>query len=71
MPATKSLFDALRPGRKKRREQQLSEEVVDKELDDALKKLADATRRNTEAGEKLRERQSSGKLKLVSLPPGE
>ncbi len=71
MPATKSIFDGLRPGKKKRREQRLSEAVVDKELDDALKKLAAATRRNTEASETLRKRQSSGRLKLVSLPPAE
>lgn len=71
MPATKSLFDSLRPSRKKKRERGLSEEVVDQALDDALKSLADATRANIAACEKVRKRQSSGKLKLVNVPLGE
>lgn len=70
MPATKSIFDALRP-KKRRRQEQLSEEVVDEALDDALKNLAEATRENIAACAQVRKRQSSGKLKLVSLPPGE
>ena len=70
MPSTKSVFDSLRPSRKKR-ERGPSEEVVDQALDDALKSLADATKANIAACEKVRRRQSSGKLKLVSVPPGE
>lgn len=63
--ATKSLFDSLRP---KPRERGPSEEVVDQALDDALKALADATRRNEDAVRAVRRRQSSGQLKLVHVP---
>jgi hypothetical protein len=70
MPATKSVF-SLRPSRKKKRERGPSEEAVDQTLDDALKSLADATKANIVACEKVRKRQSSGSLKLVSIPPGD
>jgi hypothetical protein len=66
MPAaTKSLIESLRP---KKRERGPSEAVVDQQLDDALKALADATRRNEEVVKRVRRRQSSGKLKLVNVP---
>lgn len=45
------------------------EEVADQKLDEALQRLADATKVNTEMCEKVRRRQSSGRLKLISMPP--
>lgn len=47
------------------------EEVVDLKLDEALQRLAEATKINTEMCERVRRRQSSGRLKLVSVPPAE
>jgi hypothetical protein len=63
--ATKSLFDSLRP---KKRQREPSGEVVDQTLDDALKALTEATRRNEAAVRQVRRRQSSGQLKLVNVP---
>jgi hypothetical protein len=47
------------------------EEVADQQLDEALQRLSEATDANAEMCEKVRRRQSSGRLKLVSLPPAE
>lgn len=47
------------------------EEVADQKLDEALQRLAEATKVNTEMCERVKRRQSSGRLKLVSLPPAE
>ena len=64
MSVAKNIFDSLRPGRSK--EVSLPEESA---LDIALQRLADATRANAEVCDKVRRRQSSGALKLVSVPP--
>lgn len=47
------------------------EEVADQQLDEALHRLFEATEANTEMCERVRRRQSSGQLKLVSFPPAE
>lgn len=45
-------------------------DTVDNKLDDALKRLSDATEANDEACEQVKLRQTNGKLKIVSVPPG-
>lgn len=47
------------------------EEVADQQLDEALQRLAEATDVNAEMCARVRRRQSSGQLKLVSVPPAE
>lgn len=59
MPARKSLFT----GARKRREDE-----ADDALDQALKKLAAATRDNTKVCEQVRSKSSAG-LRIVSTPP--
>ena len=51
-------------GRRKRRE----DEAADHALDEALTRLSQALNDNSAASERVRRRQSSGSLKLVSLP---
>ena len=63
MSVAKSIFDSLRPGRQKK----ASVPPEDNALDIALKRLAEATRANTEVCNKVRCRQSSGSLKLVGV----
>ena len=68
------LLDSLRPSAlmsraSRRNKERLSvEEVTDKNLDDALQRLTVATASNIEVCKKVKRRQSSGKLKLVTPP---
>lgn len=60
-----SLIQNLKPGR---RRVQADDEAADRELDDALLRLSRAFDDNSSAIKDVRRRQSSGELKLVSIP---
>jgi hypothetical protein len=47
------------------------QEEADQKLDDALVRLTESIQANERVCEKVRRRQSSGRLKLVSVPPVE
>jgi hypothetical protein len=61
-----SIFDGLRPSRKNPAKP--IDAVADHKLDAALERLADATRVNTEMVQRVRVRQSSGQIKIVTTP---
>lgn len=67
-----SFLDGLRPSRLMGQpsvQEMLDQAAASGELDDALKHLAEATRSNVDVHTKVRRSQSSGMLKLVTLPP--
>jgi len=68
MAGPRSLFDALRPSR---RRQPDASAIADEALDAALTHLADACEAHEKATDDLRCRKESGKLKIVSLSPPE
>ncbi len=67
-----SILEGLRPSRLMGQpsvQEMLDQAAASDELDVALKHLADATRSNVNIHTKVRHRQSSGAIKLVTLPP--
>lgn len=71
--AKTSIFDGLRPSRlmgKLSVQEMLDQTVASDELDEALKRLTEATNANVQATTAVRRSQSSGALKLVAtIPP--
>ena len=63
--ANPSLIQSLKPGGRRAQEE---DAAADQELDDALLRLSRAFDENDAAAQGLRRRQSSGSLKLVSIP---
>lgn len=63
-----SLIQSLLGGGKRRQQDQQQNEAADKELDIALARLSRALDENAVATAAVRRRQSSGSLKIVSLP---
>ena len=62
--ADSSLFKGLWPSKKKP-----LDEVAEQQLDAALERLAQSMTDNNEVCARVRARQNSGSLKLVSIPP--
>lgn len=60
-----SIFDGLRPSHKN--DVKPIDEIADYKLDEALARLADATRDNEVMVQRVRRRQSSGQIKLLTL----
>ena len=68
-----SLFSGLRPSRlmgSRSVPEMVAQATADDELDIALQRLTEATKQNEDVCRKVRRRQSSGALKLVTVPPG-
>lgn len=72
MTKRSSLFSGLRPSRLMGTlsvPEMVAQATADDELDIAIRLLAEATKQNEDVCRKVRRRQSSGTLKLVSVMP--
>ena len=67
-----SFLEGLRPSRLMGQlsvQEMLKQVTASEELDEALKRLTDATNANVQVCTKVRRSQSSGTLRLVTIPP--